>query len=407
MATNRRNGGNDASGGESAPEKKRKKVVPEAPPEIVSITGDPFPAAPPKPEPGEMWVTLLDSSPWSARPSSPGERGPLLPPRPAGAAQGPEPAARWSEPIWRVPATSDSEETDNAVPDDDAEPGEQPVADEPVAEAASQADPQAGESGGKSLAELVQMTEFTAPPVGRGAGEAVPPDDAAEPVIAMPELELPSETPEAMPVAAVEPPAEAAAPVVDAAAEPMVGAPETAAPAVGLPEFEVAVIVEAIEAVPADEPAAEDAAVAAPAVEDATVTELIAADMLVIDVPESEPAAVATDGGAPDEPAAAAAPSPAGNAGATIGSGEPAAEARQGPPVHEVPVEDLLAGVVGLAGSAVRGVAAAAFGLVDGLAKGGRLLSGGLLSGARRVTGSNAPDCGSCPPSGCDSKTKK
>ncbi len=487
MATNRRNGGKDSSGGESAPEKKRKRVVPETPPEIVSVTGDPFPAAPPKPEPGEMWVTLLESSPWSTGPSTTGERGSPLPSRSVGAAQGPELAARWSEPIWRAPDRGESEESDSAATaaDDGAEFGAQPAAEAlPSPEGASQPEgpPKEAHVGATSLAELVQLTEFSSYPVARGEGSSMaadevgPPDIGTEPVIEPPEVELPGpmDAFEGMPPAAgaaeeavpAEPeeavvpipetddaatvvaPAELGEPVVpiaetvdaaieaahavpdetvdpipatdDAAAEPMVEESETAETIVGLPELEVGVVVETFEAMPEVELPAEDAALAEPAEWDRARSELTdqaAIIAMVIDEPEAETVSAlpdiaeltdegadATGRGDPVEPADPAVA--ASDGGPETGTAEPTTGARQGAAVREVPVEDLLGGVLDLAGSAVRGIAATAAGLVDGLAKGGRMLGSGLLSGARRVSGTNE-NCGSCVPPRCDSKAKK
>jgi len=69
-----------------------------------------------------------------------------------------------------------------------------------------------------------------------------------------------------------------------------------------------------------------------------------------------------------------------------------------------VPVEDLLGGIFGVAGSAVRGVFGLGVGFVDGVVKGGRIIGGNVVAGTRRLAETIEGSCTSCSSgSQCDS----
>ena len=90
------------------------------------------------------------------------------------------------------------------------------------------------------------------------------------------------------------------------------------------------------------------------------------------------------------------------------------AKKRKAPPVRkkvatvqDVPVEDLLGGIFGIAGSAVRSVLSLGAGVVGGVVKGGRVIGDNVVAGARRLTGSAEGSCGTCSTSQCDTVGKK
>ena len=387
MVTDGHDDSREPPGNEKGPGKRRKKVVPDSSPEIVSVSGDPFPVDPPKPAPGEVWVTLLDSSPWSAAgPSASAERGGASPVRPAVVPSADEAPARWSEPIWRLPTRTAEETSETGAVD--PKPAETPAAPEAAPREADVPDAAASTSaqGARpSLAELAQLAGFTA--------------DAVAPVV---ESASPSED------------AEPAEPEE----EPMVEA------AFAMPELEVRVVVDAFETGPEVDSVAEEAVSVSA---DAKIAEVSAAFMeepagaevfvgrSAVDLPAEE-MAVASEIDVPlvvevmdTEPEVDPAPRDEPGASGTA----PAAPARpvaarsrpQGAVVREVPVEDLLGGVIGLAGSAVSGVASIAFGFVEGLVKGGRGLGKGLLAGTRRLSAADS-NCGNCVKPECSTEAK-
>jgi hypothetical protein len=79
----------------------------------------------------------------------------------------------------------------------------------------------------------------------------------------------------------------------------------------------------------------------------------------------------------------------------------PPTKAKAAEATKEIPVEDLVGGVVSMVGSGVQGVFSLGGRLFDGVVKGGRGL-GSLVGGGKRKAGS---DCGSCSPA--DKSCKK
>ncbi|HIJ63369.1 MAG TPA: hypothetical protein HPQ04_11820 [Rhodospirillaceae bacterium] len=336
-------------------DRKRKKDD-DAAPEVVVVSVSP-PRPPPEAKPGadEVWVTLLESSPWSSKTPAQGERVPPVALRsttPAGS----DSVSRWSEPVWRTPVRTEAPETTI----------EEPVATTDVETAAI--DPRAAVT---SLADLVRSSE---PLLSRARVEEEPP--VAEPVA---ELAVPPQ-----PIFAPE-------------------APEVLEPVGAVaPEVEVYVRVDAVEMAPAaEEPVAVEAEVAVEPDAIAEPETFVEPEPVVEPEPEPE---VAVEPDVVAEPEAVIEPEPEPEpvvaAPAEAAKPEPASQR------YEVPVEDLVGGIFGLAGSAVRGAASAAAGLVGGLVKGGRKVGSGLAAGTRRLTG-GAGGCQGCSDTDCGSDTKK
>ena len=107
------------------------------------------------------------------------------------------------------------------------------------------------------------------------------------------------------------------------------------------------------------------------------------------------------------EEADVAAPAVAAAVEATRQPNKIAASVKKRAPVQEVPVEDLLGGMFGVAGSAVRGVFTIGSGFVDGVVKGGRLVGSNVAAGTRRLAQTIEGSCGSCSSPKCDAEGKK
>ena len=374
-------------------EKRRNKEAAPDAPEVVKVSVTPHhPAPQAKPGPDEVWVTLLDSSPWSSKGVPTGERTPPAALRSPLAPVAESPTL-WNEPVWRTPARTEEPQ----VAAGDVEPTS--------ADSAEIAGP--GEPMGidprealTSLADLVRRNETLH---GHLNLQEPPRDDVA----AAPEV--------AEPIGASAPEVEEpAVPVI----EPVM---DTADVPAAVPEIDVRIQVETIEMAAAiDEPAPiEDPVVAEepePVVEEAP--------MAVAAEPEEPEEPVAVEAARPEasdpeepviyepevytpEPEVAVAPSapePQQLAEKPKSAARSPKKAAVGV-VQEVPVEDLLGGVISLAGSALRGAASATAGVVGGLVKGAGTMGSGLVAGAKRLSGS-AGDCRSCGDSGCGSDAK-
>ncbi|EME68307.1 periplasmic protein TonB [Paramagnetospirillum caucaseum] len=390
-------------------------------PEIVSVTVHPTPtlAVSLKPaQQGDIWASLLESSPWSANHG--GRIEPVQPsPAPTRPTESPsvgDLVSRWSQPIWRTPSRVEEVEIpeSNFVIELEAS---QPITSDITV----------------SVSDLVievqpiQTTEAEPEPelpVAEPEPEVVPVDVVAE---AEPEPELPvaEPEPEVVPVDVVaeaepEPELLVAEPEpevvpVDVVAE---AEPEPELP-VAEPEPEVLPVEVVAEAEPEPElPVAEpepELPVAEPElVHEAAVSEPVAEsieDAVAVPAP-------ATNFGLAElmQAAAAMAPvlaSPPSVAPAAKPVREPAKK-RKAPPVRkkvatvqDVPVEDLLGGIFGIAGSAVRSVLSLGAGVVGGVVKGGRVIGDNVVAGARRLTGSAEGSCGTCSTSQCDTVGKK
>jgi hypothetical protein len=464
MATNRQDHTKGASGDTGRRDKKGTGGDMPSAPEVVSFTVEPSPslASTPKSAQGDIWTTLLESSPWSASQGGRIESAPMVS-APARSLESP-PAGdlvnRWSQPIWRTPTRrEDGEEAVETVIVEGTDPSpmafkddavlsvpqavievqpdpvvdiEEPVieveapaalAKEPAADVEVSApdvevlaseveesddqveEPAVGENAATSLARLVEIAEGiiypdTNPTDGRladvlievpedftvvGADDAPEADvdeaasvaiDVGGEVIAKPmvEFEVTAEEPMEAVKSGVLP--------VDAVVEPeeTFGSAEIEAPQV-----------EIVRAVDED-------ATPAPAVP-LQVPEPVASGSNLADLIEE--AAIATPAAAPDSPA----PAPAAKSERMIR--KVAASARKGSVIQEVPVEDLLGGIFGVAGSAVRGVFNAGAGLVDGVVKGGRFIGSNVVAGTRRLAGTIEGSCGSCSTPECDTKDAK
>ncbi|WP_269078860.1 magnetosome protein MamJ [Paramagnetospirillum magnetotacticum] len=361
-------------------------------PEIVSVTVHPTPtlAVSLKPaQQGDIWASLLESSPWSANHG--GRIEPVQPsPAPTRPTESPsvgDLVSRWSQPIWRTPSRVEEVETpeSNFVIELEAS---QPITSDitvSVSDLVIEAQP-------------IQTTEAEPEPelpVAEPEPEVVPVEVVAE---AEPEPEPEPELPVAEPAPEVVP--------VEVVAE---AEPEPELP-VAEPEPEVAPVEVVAEAEPEPEfPVAEPELV-----HEAAVSEPVAEsieDAVAVPAP-------ATNFGLAElmQAAAAMAPvlaSPPSVAPAAKPVREPAKK-RKAPPVRkkaatvqDVPVEDLLGGIFGIAGSAVRSVLSLGAGVVGGVVKGGRVIGDNVVAGARRLTGSAEGSCGTCSTSQCDTVGKK
>ncbi|ARJ64558.1 hypothetical protein WV31_02060 [Magnetospirillum sp. ME-1] len=427
-------------------------------PEIVSVTVHPTPtlAVSLKPaQQGDIWASLLESSPWSANHG--GRIEPVQPsPAPTRPTESPsvgDLVSRWSQPIWRTPSRVEEVETPESnfvieleasqpitsditvsvsdlvievqpiqtteaepepeLPVAEPEPGVVPV--DVVAEAEPEPELPVAEPEVVPVDVVAEAEPEPELPVTEPEPEVVPVDVVAE---AEPEPELPvaAPEPEVLPVEVVaEAEPEPELPV--AAPEPEVLPVEVVAEAE--PEPELPVAAPEPEVVPVDvvaeaEPEPELPVAEPELVHEAAVSEPVAEsieDAVAVPAP-------ATNFGLAElmQAAAAMAPvlaSPPSVAPAAKPVREPAKK-RKAPPVRkkvatvqDVPVEDLLGGIFGIAGSAVRSVLSLGAGVVGGVVKGGRVIGDNVVAGARRLTGSAEGSCGTCSTSQCDTVGKK
>jgi hypothetical protein len=366
-------------------------------PEIVSVTVHPTPtlAVSLKPaQQGDIWASLLESSPWSANHG--GRIEPVQPsPAPTRPTESPsvgDLVSRWSQPIWRTPSRVEEVEIpeSNFVIELEAS---QPITSDITV----------------SVSDLVievqpiQTTEAEPEPelpVAEPEPEVVPVDVVAE-AEPEPELLVAEPEPEVVPVDVVaEAEPEPELPVAEP--EPEVLPVEVVAEAEPEPELPVA---EPEPELPVAEPElVHEAAVSEPvaeSIEDAVAVPAPATNFGLAELMQAA-AAMAPVLASPPSVAPAAKP-----------VREPAKK-RKAPPVRkkvatvqDVPVEDLLGGIFGIAGSAVRSVLSLGAGVVGGVVKGGRVIGDNVVAGARRLTGSAEGSCGTCSTSQCDTVGKK
>ena len=358
-------------------------------PEIISVTVHPSPnlAAAPKPAQGDIWASLLESSPWSANQG--GRVETAQPPSAPIRSQDPVPVAdlvnRWSQPIWRTATQAEEAEaseesvvapsltlSDSVLAVSDLVIDVQPDLN---AQVEISIEPEAVAT---SLARLVELAE----------------DIALINVEASAEVEVADVEPAAALAEAV------AEPVIEIEVEAIEVEPEPAlVEAVAEPEIEIEV--EAIEVEP--EPALVEVVVE-PVIEfEPTQAESVASADLIAHPAPAESSRLAEL----LEEAAVAAPAVAAAVEATRPPNKIAASVKKRAPVQEVPVEDLLGGMFGVAGSAVRGVFTIGSGFVDGVVKGGRLVGSNVVAGTRRLAQTIEGSCGSCSSPKCDAESKK
>ncbi|CDK99593.1 MamJ protein [Magnetospirillum gryphiswaldense MSR-1 v2] len=464
MAKNRRDRGTDLPGDGD------QKI--STGPEIVSVTVHPSPnlAAAAKPVQGDIWASLLESSPWSAN------QGGLVetaqPPSAPIRSQDPVPVAdlvnRWSQPIWRTaPLAGNAESSEEGVvapsltqsdsvlavsdlvidvqPETDAEVEvsiePEPALVEPVIEIEAEAAEVEPEPA--PVADLVnrwaQPIWRTAPLAGNAEsseeGVVAPSLTQSDSVLAVSDLVIDVQ-PEANAEVevSIEPEPALVEPVIEIEAEAAEVEPE---PAPVEPVIEIEAEAAEVEPEPAPvEPVIEIEAEAAevepePApVEPAIEIEAIRVELepvlidevveLVTEFEYSQAESVASAdliaNPAPaessrlaellDEAAAIAAPAVAVAVEATRQPNKITASVKKRAPVQEVPVEDLLGGIFGVAGSAVRGVFTIGGGFVDGVVKGGRLVGSNVVAGTRRLAQTIEVSCGSCSSPKCDAEDK-
>ena len=357
-------------------------------PEIVSVTVHPTPtlAVSLKPaQQGDIWASLLESSPWSANHG--GRIEPVQPsPAPTRPTESPsvgDLVSRWSQPIWRTPSRVEEVEIpeSNFVIELEAS---QPITSDITV----------------SVSDLVievqpiQTTEAEPEPelpVAEPEPEVVPVDVVAE-AEPEPELLVAEPEPEVVPVDVVaEAEPEPELPVAEP--EPEVLPVEVVAEAEPEPELPVAEP-ELVHEAAVSEPVAES-------IEDAVAVPAPATNFGLAELMQAA-AAMAPVLASPPSVAPAAKP-----------VREPAKK-RKAPPVRkkvatvqDVPVEDLLGGIFGIAGSAVRSVLSLGAGVVGGVVKGGRVIGDNVVAGARRLTGSAEGSCGTCSTTQCDTVGKK
>ncbi|RAU20039.1 hypothetical protein CU669_20515 [Paramagnetospirillum kuznetsovii] len=410
-------------------------------PEIVSVTVHPSPtlAASPKPaQQGDIWVSLLESSPWS---SNHGGRIEAVQPapapaRPAESSSVGDLVSRWSQPIWRTPRREEEVETtseSNIVIEVEAPPqaitpdvtvsvSDLMIEVQPVQ--APEDDAVASETLADSLARLSGLAEGMIP------DESVPAEEfslvvESEPLVVEPEIVSAEAVAELEPEALVIEAEPDMAVAADVAPEPeapeevaveVEPEPEPEAPEEAVFEPEVLVVEPepeapeevAAEVEPEPEPEAPEEAVDEPEIEIAAQSETAPAPAANSSLSELMLAAAAMTPVLASPPSVAPAAKPV---------REPAKKKKAAPvrtkavAVQEVPVEDLLGGIFGIAGSAVRGVfnlgAEVVGGVVGGVVKGGRAIGDSVVSGARRLTGSAGESCGDCSTSQCDAVGKK
>ena len=406
-------------------------------PEIISVTVHPSPnlAAAPKPAQGDIWASLLESSPWSANQGGRVETS--QPPSAPIRSQDPVPVAdlvnRWSQPIWRTATLAENAEaseesvaapsltlSDSVLAVSDLVIDVQPDLD---AEVEVSIEP---ETVATSLARLVELAEEIALINGEASVEIdveaaeVEPEPALVEVVAEPVIEIDVEAAEVEPEPAL----------VEAVAEPVIEIDVEAAevelePAlvevVAEPEIEIEVaevelepaLVEVVaepeieievEVIEVDlEPALVEAVVEPVTEFEHTQAESVASADLIAHPAPAESSRLAEL----LEEAAVAAPAVAAAVEAPRQPNKIAASVKKRAPVQEVPVEDLLGGIFGVAGSAVRGVFTIGSGFVDGVVKGGRLVGSNVVAGTRRLAQTIEGSCGSCSSPKCDAEGKK
>jgi hypothetical protein len=388
MANNRRDRTKDASGSSERPKSVGGSTANSPEPEIVSETVSPAPGlsstAPATPARGDIWVSLLESSPWS---NSHGGRIEVAPTPPAPPRlQDPPPVgnlvSRWSQPIWRTQTHVEGEEIggDSIVTDSvssspvtsdsvltvsdlvvEVEPAQNIEPEEPAESEPEQ--PVAYEPGTTSLAQLVEMAEGITYP------ESNPADvRPSEYLIEVPE--------EFTVVGTADASDSDVTPVEEATPQP-----------------EVEPLAVAIEADPVEEVVPQPVLVIVPP--------------QVVQVSASMPAepmpSPASGSHLADLMAAVAVKAPAASVAKPARAPRKfTAQVKKSASVQEVPVEDLLGGVFGVASSAVRGVFSIGAGLVDGVVKGGRIVGSNVVAGTRRLAGTIEQSCGSCSSSKCD-----
>jgi hypothetical protein len=366
-------------------------------PEIISVTVHPSPnlAAAPKPAQGDIWTSLLESSPWSANQGGRVETS--QPPSAPIRSQDPVPVAdlvnRWSQPIWRTATLAENAEAseENVVAPSQTLSDSVLVVSDLVIDVQPDLNTQVEvpiepETVATSLARLVELAEEIALINGEASVEIdveaaeVEPEPAPVEAVAEPEIEIDVEAIEIVPEPAL----------VEAVAEPVI-------------EIEV----EAIEVEP--EPALVEA-VAGPVIEieieieiEHTQEESVASANLIAHPAPAESSRLAEL----LEEAAVAAPAVASAVEATRQPNNIAESVKKRAPVQEVPVEDLLGGIFGVAGSAVRGLFTIGSGFVDGVVKGGRLVGSNVAAGTRRLAQTIEGSCGSCSLPKCDAEVKK
>ncbi|MBF0327371.1 MAG: hypothetical protein HQL42_20270 [Alphaproteobacteria bacterium] len=336
-------------------------------PEIVSVTVHPSPnlAAAAKPVQGDIWVSLLESSPWSAN------QGGLVetaqPPSAPIRSQDPVPVGdlvnRWSQPIWRTaPLAENAESSEEGV----------------VAPSLTQSD---------SVLAVSDLVIDVQPETNAEIEVSI----ESEPALVEPVIEIEVEGAE------VEPEPALVEPVIEIEAEAAEVEPEPA-----LVEAEPVVEIEAIEV--KLEPVLIDEVVELVTEFEYSHAESVAsADLIAHPVPaESSRLAELLD-----EAPAVAAPAVAVAVEATRQPNKIAASVKKRAPVQEVHVEDLLGGIFGVARSAVRGVFTIGGGFVDGVVKGGRLVGSNVVAGTRRLAQTIEGSCGSCSSPKCDAEDKK
>lgn len=336
MAKNRRDRGTDLPGDGD------QKI--STGPEIVSVTVHPSPnlAAAAKPVQGDIWASLLESSPWSAN------QGGLVetaqPPSAPIRSQDPVPVAdlvnRWSQPIWRTaPLAGNAESSEEGV----------------VAPSLTQSD---------SVLAVSDLVIDVQPETDAEVEVSIEP----EPALVEPVIEIEAEAAEVEPEPApVEPAIEIEAIRVEL--EPVL-------------IDEVVELVTEFEYSQAESVASADLIANPAPAESSRLAELL------------------------DEAAAIAAPAVAVAVEATRQPNKITASVKKRAPVQEVPVEDLLGGIFGVAGSAVRGVFTIGGGFVDGVVKGGRLVGSNVVAGTRRLAQTIEVSCGSCSSPKCDAEDK-
>ncbi|CAA7622267.1 magnetosome protein MamJ [Magnetospirillum sp. UT-4] len=398
-----------------------------------------------KPVTTDVWVSLLDSSPWSShgggRPENPAT-APTQLPRPSELPVGASLFDQWSSSVWNSPKSTDDTNAGGNAPiiDVTSEPAlvgsavEEDVAIEAPAEFEAVAEPVVDEVAIEAPAEFESVAE---PVVDKVAIEAPAEfESVAEPVVDKVAIEAPAKFEavaelvadevaiEAM--AAIEPPAEVEAvaePVVDevaieamaaievpteveAVAEPVVD--EVAIEAVA--EVEAPAEVEAVAEPVVDEVAieavAEVEAVAEPGVKDevaapAPLAALIEEAVMAGAALEREPSTDAEAGNVPEVSPAMAA-KPVARAPAKRGR-----EVKAGVVHQNVPVEDLITGIFGVVTDGAKGIYGVGSSLAGATVKGGQAVGSTIVGNVRRLLPGRLGGCASCGPSSCDTGNVK
>ncbi|HIJ38971.1 MAG TPA: hypothetical protein HPP80_08755 [Rhodospirillaceae bacterium] len=398
---------------------ERDESQSDAEPRVISVSAPLAPPEAPKPAPGEVWVTLLEHSPWSAnaaartdnQPSVQVAVQPRVAPTPAR-----DLAMRWSDLVWRPPVQRDEEAAQPSAPEPVPEVKafegvaiavDSLVVPGPVVEIAQAAESLAVEPAPAPYAVVEERAE-------------APRSDLAALVAEAQAVAYPDHSPLVMVSPMAPPPSDLVAPSLEPEPEPEsqpvvaeVAAPEPfrAEPA---PAFVEAVVEEAaaevitevtmtIENGPvqfdtgvADEPTQIDmpeVVVAEPVMPDSPPVFEPAPEFSLADLLRQREQAAAEPAAPVKKTAAAAARRPAPVKPAVPGIAK------------EIPVEDLFGGLASMAGAALKGVLAVGSEAASGFSTGSRALSGGLLAGGKRLTGLFKKDCGGCQTS-CDTGSK-